>query len=344
MNSTPVSNIVSNIQPASPARAGARQSEAADNPFQQMLSEELAGKDSPGGQAEHNQAAAPAAPPEKPAAKQADQSQAGSDAAEKDENEHVSLSPELSAMIAGLMQRQEGTAEEGDPLTLLGKALRQQEGEAQEAQLDLAGARLTSTQLEEELDLQTALGRQGLSDTLADEAPQTGFSSTLQQLTQTAHAGAARNAQALPTHHIPQQVGSSGWDQAIAQRVVWMASGSEQSASLTLNPPELGPVQVVLNISNSQANATFVAAHMEVRQALEAALPKLREMLGDVGIQLDQASVNQGSPEQQGEFARSEGQGGRSLPTGVDGGTLADEAVTMRPIPASGNGLVDTFA
>jgi len=104
-------------------------------------------------------------------------------------------------------------------------------------------------------------------------------------------------------------------------------------------------LQLVENDSKSQANATFIAAHAEVRQALEAALPKLREMLGEAGIQLDQASVNQGTPQQQGEFAQSRGQGGGAQASGVTGNDgLSEQAAMTRPVSASGNGLVDTFA
>src|SRR5690606_20583662 len=158
-----------------------------------------------------------------------------------------------------------------------------------------------------------------VTDTAGEEAPSTEFSTTLNQLNQASQAGAARNAQAAAPHVIAPRVGAQGWDQAIAQRVTWMVSGAEQSASLTLNPPELGPLQVVVNVSNSQANATFISAHAEVRQALEAALPKLREMLGEAGIQLDQASVNQGNPQQQGEFAQSRGQSSGAQANGVAG-------------------------
>ncbi len=363
MTTPSVANIASSMPPSAAGRAGARQAEASGNPFQQMLSEEIAGK----GQAGNSQAdrtdtqtSAAADKTNTPAAGDASKNQAAADKDESD-TETATLSPELAAMIAGLLQRQSGTGEAApaevdteaaDPLALLGKALGRQDGE-KDAQADLsesgdsklnAARDRTAAQADADLDLQAALSRQGTADVAGEEGAPTEFSSTLQQLNQAAQAGAARNAQAVP-HHIAPRVGSSGWDQAIAQRVSWMVSGAEQSASLTLNPPELGPLQVVLNVSNSHANATFVAPHAEVRQALEAALPKLREMLGEAGIQLDQASVNQGTPQQQGDFARSSGQGQGSHAGGREGeSALADEPPPARRVIAGGNGLVDTFA
>lgn len=142
------------------------------------------------------------------------------------------------------------------------------------------------------------------------------------------------------------QVGSTDWNQALGQKVVWMVAGGQQSASLTLNPPDLGPMQVVLNVTNSHATATFTAAQPEVRQALETAMPKLREMLGDAGIQLGQASVNAGTAQQQQNFAN---QASRSGKGGTDRGIDAIDGARASAAQAtvsvtSGVGLVDTFA
>src|SRR5690606_997669 len=164
------------------------------------------------------------------------------------------LSPELAAMIAGLLQRHEATGEvtpadekAGDPLALLGKALGRHDGDMPETPADLLDARDTAAgktnaaMADAELDLHAALSRGAVTDTASEEAPSTEFSSTLNQLNQAAQAGAARNTQAAAPHVIAPRVGAQGWDQAVAQRMVWMVSGAEQSASLTLNPPELGP-------------------------------------------------------------------------------------------------------
>jgi len=142
------------------------------------------------------------------------------------------------------------------------------------------------------------------------------------------------------------QVGSTAWDQALGQKVVWMAGGGQQSASLTLNPPDLGPMQVVLNVTNSHATVTFTSAQPEVRQALENAMPKLREMLGDAGIQLGQASINSGSPQQQNTASQQSSSGNSSHTSGntIDAiETTASTIVRASPI-SSGLGLVDTFA
>jgi flagellar hook-length control protein FliK len=155
----------------------------------------------------------------------------------------------------------------------------------------------------------------------------------------------AVNNAAVRADHLAPRVGSSGWDQALGQKITWMVAGEQQTASLTLNPPDLGPLQVVLSVSNSQASATFTAAQPEVRQALEAALPKLRDMLGESGIQLGQATVNSGDPQQQqGQFERQAGQTA-SRQRGINSDSSTEPTVrTARVTPAgTGRGLVDTF-
>ena len=143
------------------------------------------------------------------------------------------------------------------------------------------------------------------------------------------------------------RVGTPAWDHALGQKVVWMAAGAEQSASLMLNPPDLGPVQVVINVSNAQADASFTAAQPEVRQALEAALPKLKEMLADAGISLGQTSVGAGSPNQQGAAERQHAPGQARRANGIasaDGSSTTRGESVVKRAATGGNGLVNTFA
>lgn len=173
-----------------------------------------------------------------------------------------------------------------------------------------------------------------------------GVANGMQPVQQQAGLHALQQHGAQAAERLTPRVGTPAWDQALGQKVVWMVAGEQQSASLTLNPPDLGPLQVVLNVSNSQANATFIAAQPEVRQALEAALPKLREMLGEAGIQLGQASVNSGTPNQQGSFEQQGSQTARGHGLSADRESAANDGQVrvsrVQPAP-SGLGLVDTF-
>lgn len=163
-----------------------------------------------------------------------------------------------------------------------------------------------------------------------------------------ARLDALANPAAVPGDRIPARVGTPAWDNQVSQRIVYMV-GKEQAATLTLNPPDLGPVQVVLNVSNDGASVTFSSGQLEVRQALENALPRLRDMMSESGIALGNATVDAGVPDgrqaQQDSGRRSHG--GPAGSAGFDNGNVAagDGArPATRTVAVGDRGMVDTFA
>jgi flagellar hook-length control protein FliK len=152
----------------------------------------------------------------------------------------------------------------------------------------------------------------------------------------------------LPALHldIGTPLASSNWDQQLGQRVIWMAGQHHQVAEIRLNPPELGPVELRLTLDSQQggqqASLHFASPHAEVRETLENALPRLRELMADAGISLGNATVGsesfsrQPAPEQ----GRQSAQATAATP---HGSTAAAVAATRAPL-RRGSGLVDTFA
>jgi len=82
------------------------------------------------------------------------------------------------------------------------------------------------------------------------------------------------------------------WADALAHRLVMMARDGESSASLKLVPQDLGPLDIQINVRDGEASVHFGAANQETRAALEASLPRLRELLGAQGLQLSNATVS----------------------------------------------------
>lgn len=153
----------------------------------------------------------------------------------------------------------------------------------------------------------------------------------------------AAAAAAVPADKLMGRVGTPAWDQQLGQKVVWMAAGGDQSATLTLNPPDLGPLQVVLTVTNDQADAAFMSAQPEVRQALEAALPRLRDMMAEAGIAFGNATVSDGAAQQQSGQRDASGSGRG----GSQGGTVTGGEIAITQNSSRGRttlGEVDTFA
>lgn len=159
------------------------------------------------------------------------------------------------------------------------------------------------------------------------------------------HAAEARPVAASPaTLHAP--VGTAGWGEALGQKVVWMAGQQTQVAELHLNPPHLGPMEVRLSISNDQISALFVSHQPAVREALEAAMPRLREMFADNGMTLGNATVGSDSLPQQPPSGH-EGQPGSSRTPAFSamGGMLSSpDREGMISLRHDGSGMVDLFA
>jgi len=114
---------------------------------------------------------------------------------------------------------------------------------------------------------------------------------------------------------VESPVRSPAFAQELGDRLVWMSSGrqGQHVAEISLNPANLGPVEVKLSVSGGQASAQFFSPHPQVREAIEAAMPKLREMLAEAGVALGQANVQDQSLSREqvfsGQQARREGEG-----------------------------------
>ncbi len=90
------------------------------------------------------------------------------------------------------------------------------------------------------------------------------------------------------------------WGEALANRLMWLVNDQQQAAQIKLNPPELGPVEVRITMKNDQANVSFFVQHGVVREAIEDAFPKLREMLNHNGLSLGDVNVASHSQQHKG--------------------------------------------
>jgi flagellar hook-length control protein FliK len=144
---------------------------------------------------------------------------------------------------------------------------------------------------------------------------------------------------------VPTPIRDQHWANDFSQKVVWLATGDKQSAQMTLNPPQMGPIEISLSMDKGNATASFVSPNAEVRDAIETALPRLREMFASAGIQLGQTNVSSESFKQQAD--NGTWQSGTNSSRN-DNAILATSSANSLPIRAfgsqHGNGLVNTFA
>ena len=99
------------------------------------------------------------------------------------------------------------------------------------------------------------------------------------------------------------QFGKPTWNENLAGKVAQMAAQNLNFAEIQLDPPELGPLQVRVQVNQDQASVVFTAASAQVREALEQANPKLREMFEAEGLDLVDVDVSdQGQQETEDEL------------------------------------------
>ena len=161
---------------------------------------------------------------------------------------------------------------------------------------------------------------------------------------------ATSNTNALATSRdetlsVPTLIRDQHWANDFGQKVVWLATHDKQTAQLTLNPAQMGPIEISLSMDKGNATASFASANAETRNAIETAMPRLREMFASAGIELGQTNVSAESFKQQ---AGSES-GQRSATRWMsDNAILATDSVgtmnTKTFTSMRGNGLVDIFA
>lgn len=195
----------------------------------------------------------------------------------------------------------------------------------------------------EQLQFSTMLAEKKAEPALPDTAPALNNSASAQQM---------QSANLLPSDKVPatnqplsvpQRVGAENWGTGLGDKVVWVVGNQMRGAEIHLNPPALGPLEVRVNITDGQANVSFMTQHASVREAIEAATPRLREMLGDSGIGMGSVSVNVGSFAQQQQTSSQE-QDRSSWHSTLADAAFPGEAVTTFVQPLLARGMVDFFA
>ena len=113
----------------------------------------------------------------------------------------------------------------------------------------------------------------------------------------------------MPQTEIAEPFGRPAWAQGMGKQILWMANQNISSAEIRLNPAHLGPIEVRLDINDDQINVALSSRHANVREAMEMALPKLRDMFDSNGLSLADTDISHQSFAQQREQNTANGQG-----------------------------------
>ncbi len=143
------------------------------------------------------------------------------------------------------------------------------------------------------------------------------------------------------------------WNSQVGERINWMVNSNMQRAEIRLDPPELGNLDIRLNLAkDNQASILIHVSNATAKEAIESAIPRLREMFEQQGLNLVNVDVSQQNlSQQQSAFEQFQNDGsdqfGQNNATG-SANTMDDSeygVLAVTNINASPNdNLLDIFA
>jgi flagellar hook-length control protein FliK len=151
---------------------------------------------------------------------------------------------------------------------------------------------------------EAAKGPQPSFEALLAAAQQTGASSG----TAGADATSATQAPSVPLSH---PLDSPDFAPELSASVSLLIQDGVHEAQLQLNPTEMGPVAINIQLDGQQAQVNFHAQHAATREVLERSLPDLAAALQAQGLTLSGGGV----------FAQSQSSGGQNRGDGSSDGT-----------------------
>lgn len=105
---------------------------------------------------------------------------------------------------------------------------------------------------------------------------------------------------ATPMHQAQQ------WADEVGDRVRWMVGQQFQSAELKITPPDLGTIKVRISVHQDQMSISFSSPSPLVRDTLEEAIPRLRDMMSGSGFDAVDVEVAHEGPDDPGGGPREE--------------------------------------
>lgn len=140
---------------------------------------------------------------------------------------------------------------------------------------------------------------------------------------------------------IPVPVTHPQWGDKFADHIAWMGNNDVKSAVIKIHPEELGPIEISVKVEKNSASVNIISHSAQVRDVMDQAIPKLRDMMSTEGLNL--AEINISADQRSGNaFAQQNNSQQQNDGTAFTDG---DEEVQMvSTVKKPPKGLVDYFA
>jgi flagellar hook-length control protein FliK len=162
--------------------------------------------------------------------------------------------------------------------------------------------------------------------------------SAAQQLSSTMQSLGSTDAAPVPTLKVSAPVDGADFPQGLADRVSFMVDSNLNGAKLQVNPPQLGPIELQIEVQGNHAQVWMSTHSAVTREALESSLPKLREMLGAQGFGQVSVDISQRSFHDRSAYAQPYER------TPATERAAAPVASVVNQTPRTSQGALDAYA
>lgn len=146
-------------------------------------------------------------------------------------------------------------------------------------------------------------------------------------------------------YHTSLSLNASSWPNDLGSQVIWMVGAQMSRADLTLNPPELGKMEIHVSLADDKTKVSFNVHNGVAREAVTGTLPRLRELFQQAGINLQHVDVTEHqSGSNQGGAGSQSGQAGTGGGQGQSGASIRIQSLpslSARPLP---DNMIDAYA
>ena len=95
----------------------------------------------------------------------------------------------------------------------------------------------------------------------------------------------------IKTLDIPADIDSSQWAERFSEHIIWLESQGIKSALIKLHPEDLGPLEISIKVIKDSASVSISSPNNHVRDVVDQALPRLREMMAEQGLNLGDVQI-----------------------------------------------------
>jgi flagellar hook-length control protein FliK len=149
------------------------------------------------------------------------------------------------------------------------------------------------------------------------------------------------HAQPQKTLDIPLPLNHAQWGDKFAEHIIWLGNNDIKSAVIKISPEELGPLEISVKVVKDSASVNILSHSMHVRDMVDQAIPRLRDMMADQGLNLANVHVS-ADTRSNNQFAQNNNSNDPQYEASFN--ETEEEPQLITSIKKPSKGLVDYFA